>query len=219
MNANLTHSCCDVHKCMFQECHNFCAHCPVTVILMTIMWMQLLLACPALASVPGHFGREKRPGNFCQFKLLFLLPESWKSQSDFRSLSHDNSKPNCVMRWNVTVTPIHHNSWSLDHASVGALHDDFYSFVFCLPSVAEPAQTVASTSRKGPFSAGENIRSITWTSLIEWGMQLPWRYVRKQFELAEVARPFSFPKRPGNEASPAHESTSLRLALQCPAFH
>ena len=33
-----------------------------------------------------------------QFKLLLPLPESWKSQSDFSSLSHDNSKPNCVMR-------------------------------------------------------------------------------------------------------------------------
>ena len=51
-----------------------------------------------VASFPGRFGREKRPGNFRQFKLLLPLPESWKSQSDFSSLSHDNSKPNCVMR-------------------------------------------------------------------------------------------------------------------------
>ena len=28
--ASLTHSSCDVHEYMFQECHNFCAHCPVT---------------------------------------------------------------------------------------------------------------------------------------------------------------------------------------------
>ena len=50
-----------------------------------------------VASFPGRFGREKRPGNFRQFKLLLPLPESWKSQSDFSSLSHDNNKPNCVM--------------------------------------------------------------------------------------------------------------------------
>ena len=49
-----------------------------------------------LASFPGRFGREKRPGNFHEFKLLLPLPESWKNQSDFRSLSHDNSKPICV---------------------------------------------------------------------------------------------------------------------------
>ena len=48
-------------------------------------------------SFPGRFGREKWPGNFREFKLLLPLPESWKTQSDFRSLSHDNSKPNCVM--------------------------------------------------------------------------------------------------------------------------
>ena len=52
-----------------------------------------------LASFPGRFGREKWPGNFRgEFKLLLPLPESWKTQSEFRSLSHDNSKPNCVMR-------------------------------------------------------------------------------------------------------------------------
>ena len=41
---------------------------------------------------------------------------------------------------------------------------DYCSFVFCLPSVAEPVQTVDSMSRKGPFSASENIRSITEVS-------------------------------------------------------
>ena len=46
----------------------------------------------------GGGGASLVPGNFRQFKLLLPLPESWKSQSDFRSLSHDNSKPNCVMR-------------------------------------------------------------------------------------------------------------------------
>ena len=51
-----------------------------------------------LASFPGCFGREKWPGNFREYKLLLPLPESWKTQSDFRSLSHDNSKPNCFMR-------------------------------------------------------------------------------------------------------------------------
>ena len=49
----------------------------------------------ALALFPGRFGREKWPGNFRDFKLP--LPESCKTQSDFRSLSHDNSKPNCVI--------------------------------------------------------------------------------------------------------------------------
>ena len=43
-----------------------------------------------IASFPGCFGREKRPGNFREFKLLLPLPESWKTQSDFRSLSHES---------------------------------------------------------------------------------------------------------------------------------
>ena len=35
--------------------------------------------------------REKWPGNLHEFKLLLPLPESWRNQSDFRSLSHENS--------------------------------------------------------------------------------------------------------------------------------
>ena len=35
--------------------------------------------------------------------------------------------------------PIHRNSQLLDRTSVEALHDNFSLFVFCLPSVAEPA--------------------------------------------------------------------------------
>ena len=45
------------------------------------------------------------------------LPESWQYQSDFRTLSHDNSKPNCIIRWNVAVMPIHHKSRLLNHAN------------------------------------------------------------------------------------------------------
>jgi len=49
------------------------------------------------------------------------LPESWKYQSDFRTLSHDNSKPNCIIRCNVTVMPIHHKSRLLNHAIGGTM--------------------------------------------------------------------------------------------------
>ena len=42
-----------------------------------------------------------------------------------------------------SVTELCH---ALKCRSVGALHDDFCLFVFCLPSVAEPVQTVVSTS-------------------------------------------------------------------------
>ena len=96
------------------------------------------------------------------------------------------------MRWNVAVTPIRRNHRSLNHTSVGALHNDFCSFVFCLPSIAEPAANSCFHEQEGLFSAGGNIRSVTWTSLLEWGMhaQLPWRYIRIQFELTEVAWPF-----------------------------
>ena len=92
-----------------------------------------------------------------------------------------HSKPNCVMHWNVAVTPIHHNSRSFYRTSVGALHDDLCSFVVCLPSIAEPAANSCYH---------EQDRLVEISSMLEWGMQLPWPYICIQFELVEVARTF-----------------------------
>ena len=54
INANLTHSCYDVHECMFQECHNFCAHCPVT------FWWQ---SCECNCYLHAHALHSGSPSN------------------------------------------------------------------------------------------------------------------------------------------------------------
>ena len=43
-------------------------------------WSDTILVTGSLVPRP----LEKRPGNFCEFKLLLPLPESWQYQSNFR---------------------------------------------------------------------------------------------------------------------------------------
>ena len=88
-----------------------------------------------------------------------------------------------------------------DRSIALVLHDDFCSFVFCLPSVAEPAQIVASTSRKGPFSAWEKYEVSRGLHCLNEVCNR--RDVTSVYSLNSRKFPgrFSLPKRPGNEAS------------------
>ena len=60
-NANLTHSCCDVHECMFQECHNFCAHCPVTFWWQSMIHVNATAPCMSCMHMHMHFTQACPP--------------------------------------------------------------------------------------------------------------------------------------------------------------
>ena len=105
----------------------------------------------------------------------------------FRALSHDSSKPNCIMRLTVAVTPI---SRSLNRSSVD---DDLCLFMHLLLAFRRRTCSKLLLPRAGKDRSQLVEISevhITWISLLEWGMRLLWRYIRVQFELTEVARPF-----------------------------
>jgi len=105
------------------------------------------------------------------------------------------------MHLTVAVTPIPLQWRSLDRASIGALHNDLCLNDFYFTPVVEPTANSCFHEQKSPILRAAKLVSITCTRLWNEILQLRWRYIRIQFELAEVARPFLL--RPGNEATPA----------------
>ena len=61
------------------------------------------------------------------------------------------------MHWTVAVMPIPLQKRTLDHTSVGALHDGRSSNDFYFISVVEPTASIGSTNRKAPFSQLEKL--------------------------------------------------------------
>ena len=130
-----------------------------------------------LASFPGH----RRNGLAISTSSNNGIRKLAVYQSNFRTLSRDKSKMQSCHAFK------HHiHTHSIDSTTVGALHNDFCSKDFWFTSMVEP-----SASMMGP-SGGSHSRKIhiTCTNLIFTAWMRP--YIRIQFELAEVARLFSY---------------------------
>ena len=112
---------------------------------------------------------EKQPGNFCESKLLLLLPESWQLQSSFRTSSHDTTAKSVASCWKITVTLIPFQLCLVDllnQASTGNLHYSFCSSHFCWTAVLEPTAKSCFHKQESPVLSSWKLISITCTNPI-----------------------------------------------------
>jgi len=137
--------------------------------------------------------------SYCWRLQTDTVPESWgwgntspvtpssslarKLAIPIRTLSHGNSKPNCIMCWNDTVITIPFQYWLLNCTKISALHDEIFFFPnnFCFTSVVELVANSCFHEQENLFSQLEKF--------IRYHVHLSWR-VYIHFELAELARPF-----------------------------
>jgi len=103
-----------------------------------------------------------------QSKLSCPLPEIQQYQSNFRTLSHDNSKTQQVLPCTKCRSHAHSISIAITcRASVGSLHNTFCLNDFCFNSIAESAGKGAYMIRKATFSQLEVSHALIRYSLLE----------------------------------------------------
>ena len=128
-----------------------------------------------LASFPCRL-QDKWPVNFCKFKLLLLLLESWQLRSNFRTSSHNSNKSSCIMYSSSTVTHFclfQLHSRLLNHTGVGVLYNGIL-FEQRLPEFCCWTCSKKLQEYKAPFLVAGNIISHTLLqySQLEWAIAI-----------------------------------------------
>ena len=122
----------------------------------------------SLASFPGRRRNSLATSvsSNCYFRCLKV-----GSTNQISEHSHMTTiQPNCVMHWTVAVMPIPLQKRTLDHTSVGALHDGRSSNDLYFISVVEPTASSWFHEQESPILTAGKIISITCTSLSEWNI-------------------------------------------------
>ena len=161
------------------------------------MWPTEGKTCNALLHVCTCVSRpnEKQPGNICEFKLLIPPPESWQLQSDFRTSYMTRVKAVASCTEMSQSRPFHFNcvfNSALGYTRVGTSHNSFlFEWLlldFCCTTCSKQLPPRAGKSRSQQL---ENHMHSSNNHCLNGLGQLPWHYICKQIELAEVARPLS----------------------------
>ena len=116
----------------------------------------------------------------------FRCQKSWQYQSNFRMLSHDNSKTKLCHALNCHSHAHSISIAMLDWASMGALHDDCFSKDLYLTSVVEPTENSCFHEQESPILTAGKIVSITCINwLVEWDsvtLHLYTVWIRRNFQ-------------------------------------